>query len=44
MRGMKNIKFALKYMKISLCTQWSHTCFGQPCGHLQGYHTKFKLR
>jgi hypothetical protein len=29
---------AQKYInKISLYTQWTPTCFGQPCGHLQGY-------
>ena len=28
---------AHKYIKISLYMQWTPTCFGQPCGHLQGY-------
>ena len=27
---------AHKYTKISLYTQWTPTCFGEPCGHLQG--------
>jgi hypothetical protein len=27
---------AHKYSKISLYTQWTPTCFGEPCGHLQG--------
>jgi len=25
----------LKYIKIILYTQWTPTCFGQPCGHFQ---------
>jgi len=28
---------AHKYIKISLYTKWTPTCFSQPCGHLQEY-------
>ena len=30
------INKAHKCIKISLYTEWNPTCFGQPCGHLQG--------
>jgi hypothetical protein len=28
------------YIKISLYTKWTPTCFSQPCGHLHGYKTQ----
>jgi len=32
--------YAHKYNKIMLYTQWTPTCFGQPCGNLQRFKTQ----